>query len=154
MTLTDYAKRWLKYCATVGCRKSVLDRYTYALELHILPVLGDLYVDAASVTDLMNWQMATKRKRKRRKGQDVGSYDPETINGWLRVLRQLFRRATLERQAIGDPTAGVAPLNVPDKQKSALTMDELGRFLVALRKRYPQHYVMVVVGVDDRAPLW
>jgi hypothetical protein len=41
-----------------------LDRYTYALELHILPELGDFFIDAVRVMDVMDWQMAMTRKQK------------------------------------------------------------------------------------------
>jgi integrase len=112
------------------------ERYTEALDLHVLPDLGDFYVDQIQDRDLEAW-LVKQRGRK---------YSPHTVNGWWRVLKMVLQSAARFHR-LPDPTAGVKPLPLPQReQENSLTPEELRAFLDAAKRLRPQWYTMVVLG--------
>jgi len=94
-------------------------RYTEALDLHVLPDLGAFFVDQIRDHDLEAWLV---KPRKDRRG---GKYSPHTVNGWWRVLKMVLQAAT-RRYYLPDPTAGVKPLPLPQREhENSLTPEEL-----------------------------
>jgi hypothetical protein len=57
----DYAKSWIESKAR-GIDGRTADRYVTALELHILPVLGDYYLDALTSMVVQRWLNGAIRK--------------------------------------------------------------------------------------------
>jgi integrase len=172
VTLTDYAKSWLKNKKASGRRYSTLVSAAQILEQHVLPKLGELYVDAITGQDVRDWLTfsATKdrlqRKRlqpgvgtegastKAREVQKRRRYDPITVNGWLRLLKNVLRDAVADFGLDRDPTMRIAALQEEpgeDKTKS-LGAEELRRLLCAARALVekkeisPIMYTILVVG--------
>jgi integrase len=128
--LKDYAASWLS-----GARKtlkaSTLDRYATTLDVHILPALGEHYLDAITHQDVVAW----------RDGQTAA---PATINSRLRVLKTLLASATVDLDLSKDPSRGVKALreagSFDDEHGALLTAEELHTFLDAVGASAPQWY--------------
>jgi len=127
--LADYARSWLS-----GVRKtlkpSTLDRYATSLDVHILPALGDFYLDVITHQDVVAWR-------------DAQSAAPATINSRLRVLKTLLASATLDLDLPKDPSRGVKALRevgTVDDNGALLRAEELHTFLEAVRVTTTQWY--------------
>ena len=66
----------------LGTSDLAKERYTEALDLHVLPDLGDFYVDQIQDRDLEGWLVKPR----------VRKYSPHTVNGWWRVLKMSSNR--------------------------------------------------------------
>ena len=75
--LGEYASSWMSGKIPT-LKPSTRDKYAVALDQHILPALGDYYVDAITPQDILQWRDAQRGK-------------PRTINSRLRLLRTLLR---------------------------------------------------------------
>jgi integrase len=151
-TLTDYGRSWLRSKKVAGYRHASLAMRAQILEQHILPLLGDLYVDAITGQDVRDWlsDSAAKAKpnRKKQQSSEAGGagektavveeehYDPVTINGWLRILRTLIRDAVGDLGLDRDPTLRIKALTVEQDGKGgkALSAEELRRFIKAMNE--------------------
>jgi integrase len=132
--LATYSISWLS-----GKRKtlkpSTLDRYARTLAHHIVPALGDFYIDAITHQDIVEWR-------------DAGTAAATTVNGWLRVLKTLLADATIAYDLPRDPSARVAALSetggdgYSEEEPNSLTAPQLALFLdtarrVVARRWYP-----------------
>lgn len=133
MTVGDYASEWLDG-RRLRVRLSSAEWYATVLDLHILPVFGDLYLDTVRKRDIERW-LASKIGKPRR----------ATINGWLAVVKMLFRDAAAD-YGLPDPAARVRPL--PDlgeePKRQALTAEELRRLLTVAREASPDQYPLLL----------
>jgi integrase len=132
----DYAKSWLN-TKLVEVKPSTGRLYTDLLEAHVLPILGDFYMDAVTREDIYAWRKA-----------QVGS--PASINSRLRLLRTFFGDVCREH-GLPNPTERVK--RVVDESTDAdddradskvLTAGELAAVLSAIRSCAPQHYPLVL----------
>jgi len=131
----EYAQSWMKRKA-FELSPATAERYATALDRHILPALGDYYYDMVRRDDVQDWVNS-----KLMEGYKVG-----TVNGWFRVFGTMTRDAMAELEFMRDPTLRIRFPTLDAKPKSeAITLDELVRFLRAMREDYPQHYALVVV---------
>jgi hypothetical protein len=71
-------------------KPSTRDKYAVTLDQHILPALGDYYVDAITPDDVLRWRDAQRGKAR-------------TVNSRLRVLRTLLRDAQAQLGLPRDP---------------------------------------------------
>lgn len=153
--LGDYARSWLEGKAAV-LRASTLKRYASTLEDHVLPTLGDLYVDAITPADCVAWrERMTRRTYEVRDGLDDDGkpktkrvkYEPSAINSWLRVLRTVLADAFSELRLGESPAARLRALPEPpvytDENPNTLTADELGAVIVELRKVSPSFFPLL-----------
>lgn len=134
LTLTDYVQRWLKSKKLSGYRPMTLDNRLQVLEDHILPKLGDIYVDAIRGQDVKDWLAfsATKLQPAQKNNSDREErYGPRTINGWLRVLKLILRDAAADLELDRDPTRRIQALKEPRGKDKALSAAELRGFLDA-----------------------
>lgn len=142
LTLSVFARSWLEQ-RSVRVRPSTLARYAEALDLHVLPELGDYYIDALTTEDVETWlaRAAMKRhdaaragaRRKRKQGDPAHKpvlrrVSPATVNGWLRTFKTVLKAAArLTGRDIGAP---VAPLpEAPARE--GLTLSETRKLLAA-----------------------
>jgi integrase len=119
--LSDFSISWLS-----GKRKEIkaatLDRYTRTLAHHIVPQLGDFYVDALTHHDIVEWR-------------NVQNSQASTINGRLRVLKKLMADATVDFDLPRDPALRVKALSetggagYSDDDPNTLTAEQLAAFL-------------------------
>jgi len=150
MTLSDYAQSWLKARKAGESRVSTLEWQVQVLEDHILPVLGDHFVDGIRGQDVRDWltQAAMKMKpprkiRKERRSTEENEvrgeanpqrYDSETVNGWLKVLKTLLRDAVADLDLERDPTLRIHSLSVEPGERKSLEAEELQQVLAAMRE--------------------
>jgi len=130
LRMKEYAESWL---ASKGgtLKLSTLDRYATAIDIHVLPSIGDMYVDAVEYVDIVSMRDNLAER-----------LAPSTVNSVLRVVRTMFRDAVVELDLPRDPTARVkAQLEMrTDKDPNCLTGEQMARLLVAIQETYPQHY--------------
>jgi len=137
LTLADFAESWLR-AKKRRLAVSTAERYASALDLHIGPVLGGIYLDRLTRWHIERW-MGDK--------QDSGRYQASTINGWLRVLKTITAAAVPEYIDL-DPAARVDPLPEPlrdENDPNALNEEELGRLLAAFREHAPDQFPLVAL---------
>jgi hypothetical protein len=94
--LRDYARSWLTTKAPL-LKPSTRAKYATSLDLHILPALGDYYLDALHSRDVKTW---------------VASQVTKGLAGWtvinnFRCLRTLCRDAIVDLLLTHDPVARV-----------------------------------------------
>ncbi len=151
-SLTDCAERWLEAKAE-RVRASTAEHLTEALSKHILPQLGDLYLDVLNRADIERW-VAWAERAVSRSGQ---LYSLDTLNGWWRVLCQFVRDVCAEG-GLPDPIVRVRPpgsgrrmsrgangRGAGRRERKTLTSVQLGLLLDALREVAPDRYVEVYV---------
>lgn len=91
--LRDYAERWLT-AKTPELRPSTARLYKDVVNQHVIPTLGDFFLDALTYQEIVGW-------RDRQTGA------PETINGRLKILRRLVKAARTHHAMARDPMEGV-----------------------------------------------
>jgi len=97
------------------------------LDHHILPALGNFYVDAISPQDVILWRDAQYAKA-------------STVNSRLRVLRALLRDAQADLGLPRDPCARVRTLPENPPVGNRLKPEDLQRVLAYLRESEPDWY--------------
>jgi len=139
-TLTAFARSWLETHLPRMTSDLAKARYAEALDLHVLPELGAFFVDQIFDRDLEVW---LTKPRKDHRGR---AYSPHTVNGWWRVLKMVLQAAARQHR-LPDPTAGVKPLPLPQREhENSLTPEELRAFLDVAKRLYPQWYTFIVLG--------
>src|ERR1700690_2751604 len=84
---------------------------------------------------------------------DQKTYSPVTGNGWLSILKVIFKHAMLDFQLTKNPTDGIEKFDTStwstytEEEPNALTATEAKAFLDCVRDVYPQHYAMTLVGL-------
>jgi integrase len=140
MKVGDYAKSWLSTkLATLS--PNTAERYVDALEDHILNRsggLGEFYFDSLKRMDVQAWVNK----------EIAAGYAPSTVRGWFTILRTLVKDAVADLGIAPDPTHRVTLPDEPERaEPNALTPEELGRFLAAVKgnKRYSRNYALTVL---------
>jgi integrase len=142
LTLRAYAASWMRSKGP-HLKVSTARRYAEALDLHILPELGDFYVDAIGSFEVREWMARLASKTSARKR----TFRPETVNCNYRVLRAVLRDAAADFD-LPDPTRRIRALPNRfrgERKARALTAEQLGQFLLAVRDLYPRCYPLAVV---------
>ncbi|MEO1337085.1 MAG: tyrosine-type recombinase/integrase, partial [Myxococcota bacterium] len=109
-------------------------RYVHSVRRFIVPLLGDVDARIITAREVEAW----------RDRLVADSYRAATVNGHLRVLRQILA-------AIDNPAAkNVRALSEDDTRTTEddpnlLNEDELMRFLQAAQDGWPQHYPLILV---------
>src|SRR5215468_10560378 len=102
MRLEDFARSWLAgRLAKNRLKPSSASKVASVLDVHVLPHLGQMYVDAIRPADVERWLQGQLRRkyapgRKPRSGEKrsgMRSYSAIAILGHLRVLKTLSRAA-------------------------------------------------------------
>lgn len=134
--LADYARSWLTTKAPL-IKPSTRAKYATSLDLHILPALGDVYLDALKPFDVQKW--VADQQAKQRAGWSV-------IND-LRCLRTVCRDAMADLDLPRDPCArvrGPRGQEYTDEQPNRLTAPELAKLIGALRQHEPEWLAFVM----------
>lgn len=119
----DYAQRWLVENAD-RFQPSTLERYTVALA-HATAAFGVCYVDALTVAELRRWVNGMVR-----------DCSPATINGRLRVLRQVLEPLVDDDVLAANPARKIRALpegRTKGKRGTALTAPQLRAFVETTR---------------------
>src|SRR4051794_37978437 len=134
MRLEDYARSWLS-SKLAALKPSTAQRYAQSLDLHILPALGQMWIDAIEQRDIVAFRDDKLAS---------GEYKPASINGWLRTLRTMFRDAVVELDLARDPTLRVRTLSEAraDDDPNSLTGKDLASLLSAVHRVCPHFEVL------------
>src|SRR5690349_10073001 len=126
MRLSDYARSWLR-TKLPELKPSTADKYASVLDLHILPALGDHFIDAIMPADVLKWRDAQDAK-------------PGTVNTRLRVLRTLLADAASDLDLPRNPaqrTHAVRDRRDRDADPNTLSAEQLAKVLGYLGKHEP-----------------
>ena len=118
MTLTGYSRSWLRR-RIVGLKPSTARKYATDLTLHILPALGEVYLDALRPTDVATFV-----------GDQCRRYSGWTVTNQLRLLRCIAKDALADERTTRDFCARVKPpkCNHYDEDRpNLLTSEQLGQ---------------------------
>jgi len=124
--LGEYASSWMRGKIPT-LKPSTRDKYAGMLDHHILPALGDNYVDAISPQDVILWRDAQHAKA-------------STVNSRLRVLRAMLRDAQADLGLARDPCARVRTLPEKPPVGNRLKPGDIQRVLAYLRESEPGWY--------------
>lgn len=134
-----------------GLAMETASRYRVSLDEHILPTFGGWYVDAITSDELVAWRDARAAATYVPKGEGARSpqtYSARTVNGWVRLIRQVLADAFTELRLGPSPAARLHALPEPavytDADPNLLTAEELSTFLAALRETSPNFYPLVL----------
>jgi integrase len=132
LRLKTYARSWLASRAP-ALKPSVARKYATSLDLHVLPVLGDMYIDSLTHDDVQQYV----------NGRVASGASGNTVLNELRVIRTIARDSF---------AAGVAPRYWADRVKppavqgwsdedpNMLTAEQLGRML----EHVPEQWQLLV----------
>jgi integrase len=133
--LEDYARSWLSGRLPT-LKPSTATRYADTLDRIILPVLGSLYLNAITPEDALRWFKGAAAKKA-----------ASTANGYLRVFRVMMSDAAAQYRLPCDPTARLRAIPErgekeleSDDPVNLLTVEEMARFMAALKEGWPQWY--------------
>lgn len=145
----DYVESLLRSKVATGELSTEKGQRTWsdAHDLHLLPHFEDWYLHQIRRKDIEDWKTEQAMKVRR------GTYSPNTVNGWLRVLLSTLRSAVAEYELEYDPTLNVKPLDTStwetytDEEPNSLTVKEVPRFMSKAHELYPQFYAQLVLGL-------
>ena len=131
-TLRTYATSWLD-----GKRKRVrwqsLEKYAGILDQHILPALGDIYLDALARRDIEAWVQAQAEQAK-----------PRSVNARLAILKSILKEATNEF-GLRNPSVLIRTLPTPDVNRPSMTPDQLRVLLEVIKTEAPGSYCLALM---------
>ncbi|MCA9608233.1 MAG: tyrosine-type recombinase/integrase family protein [Myxococcales bacterium] len=133
LRLEDFATSWLN-TKLRSLKPSTASRYASILDLHILPILGDHYLDAIEPVDVRMWL-------DRQKAQ------PSTINSRLRVLKTVLADAAYELALPRNPAARMPALRekrLDDDDPNRLQIYELKNTLADFEVNEPEWYPLIL----------
>ncbi len=140
-TLKTFARSWLA-SRVADLKPSVGTRYASDLEIHILPVLGDYFLDALEPTDVGALiSNATVKQQGKKFGQPLKGNSKRNL---LRLLRLIAAASVAAGHAARDWTAGLklpTPEGYTDENPNLLTADQLAALLAAI----PRQWLAMVV---------
>jgi integrase len=120
--LGDAVVSWLRSIAP-ALKRSTADLYACVFDVHVIPKLGDHFVDAITKDDLVALRDAWAK-----------TASPVTVNGRLRILRQCLA-SICDELRIADPSRFVASLRTTKRAvPKGLEPDEAGRVLRELER--------------------
>jgi integrase len=120
-------------------KKSTADLYADVLDLHLTPVLGEMFVDAITKEDILELRDKWAAKGAR----------PATVNGRLRILRQCLS-VICDEAEIADPSKHVSGVRMPRvTTPKGLEPHDAGKLLKALGEmtddRGPAYYALALL---------
>ena len=141
----EYAQSWMKSKA-LKLDPGTARTYADALDLHILPTLGDFFYDALTKRDIQAWVDESLMSVRVLRNGTQRPYARNSVHGWFRVLRTMTRDALDDLLLDRDPTRRISFPEAPDPaERNALTSDELARFLRAMREGHPHHFALTAM---------
>ena len=108
---------------------------------------GEFFVEQVRFVHIDNWKADVTTRL-----LSTGRYAPTTTNGWMATLKVIFKDATRKLELPRNPAADVDPFDTSEhhpyttEESNSLAPAEVPAFLDALRRMYPQHYAMAVLG--------
>lgn len=129
--------------------ESTTNKNRRIIEHHILPVIGNLYVDEIDQSAIRRWIDYAHDARRKRHGELV-PYAHSTLRGWWGRIKELINGLYLagycDRRLVDwcrdrrGPSSNVAPR----REKNTLTLDELRQFVERAQAMAPKRYSEIV----------
>ena len=144
MTFADYAERWIVHVEKTGRKRPhVVDTDAYRAEVHLLPLIGHLYVDDIGKPELAMWMKRVPLIKR----EDGKPYAKETLRAAWRLLSTMLRDAELLIGVKCDaPNNMRFRVDAPAQtKKPALTRSELSAMLAGLEFESPDIAAMIWV---------
>lgn len=139
MTLTSYSRSWLRRRVS-QLKPSTATKYAGDLTRHILPALGDVYVDALRPRDVAGF-VSEQSKR----------YSGWTVTNQLRLLRCIAKDALADELTTRDFCARVKSPKCngyTEDRPNLLTAEQLGRLTQAIPEQwYPLFATLAYTGM-------
>ena len=132
-TVKEYSEKWLSM-QEANIRPSTLRGYTYAVNKYIIAPLGDLLLAEVTADDIKLAMVPVSKKA-------AGLYS--TVN---MLFKSIFYSAEHSNLLIDNPTKNIiAKGGIPQKEKEALTDEQVALLLDTVRELPP--YVFVMLGL-------
>lgn len=169
--LRDYATWWLA-TKLPSLKPSTRSLYATVLDEHILPELGDYWLDTIERDDLLDWRARMLEKptltpQGKPRTDKAGNHilpSATSVNGRMRVLKTVLLDAVESGHIPRDPTRRIPALTEKkawssDEEESdeeeeagrSITADELSALLKAIKELrpdwYPFFYVLAFTGM-------
>ena len=108
-----------------------------------MPFLGELYVDAITSRDILQWRDWASSKLMR----NGKPYSAWSVDKWFTVLRNIIGDAVVEYELPRNPCDGVRGVKKPRAPRSRryLTAAQLREFLRLVQLHCPQHFGITLV---------
>ena len=144
----EYAASLLERKIAKGEIKSskTREKWGYTLEHHLVPAFGRIFLDELRKQDFEEWLAKLGKRVQAEKAS------PNTVNGWLSVLRVIINSAVAEYELERNPIMLVKNLDnstwhtYTEEEPNSLTPDEVPPFLSKMRELFPQHFGFVCLG--------
>jgi integrase len=145
---TEFAASLFEHKLKTGRVKSAKSRQKWesVIRLHLAPVFGDLFVDAIRRTDIKAWKESMGEMIQ------AGELHPNTANDRLALLGRILTAAAVEFEWERNPMTGMDRFDTSEhptyteEEPNSLTVEEVRRFLAALKGALPQHFAMTALG--------
>jgi integrase len=128
-TVAEFLDRWLGYAKTQVAPRTH-ERYTELVKKNIVPVIGAVRLQklrSTQIADLYSNALAGGRR------DGKGGLSANTVVYMHRVLKQALKQAVIWQDLARDPTFGIKPPKVEDKQMKALDTDATAELLETAR---------------------
>ena len=136
-TFEEFAETWFRECE-VGWRYSHKETVRRDLENHLKPQFGELLVNEISKADVLVFRAELGRKRM--SPNRVGLAVP-TINRIMVPLKMILNEAA-SRFDFPSPVRDIKSLKVPRSDVDPFTLQEVQRFLQAVREDFRSYYTV------------
>jgi integrase len=133
--LADYATSWMKSKA-VAVKPSTAETYAMILDCHVMPQLGDFYLDKLTDRDVREWHVGL-----------VDKMAKPTANNALRLLKMVLGDGCAEFDLSRSPAERVRSFPVrkpPDDDPNLLSPEDLAKVLDAFRSTEPLDYPLAL----------
>lgn len=142
---TDYAVSLLEAKQARGEINSLatLEVWSSAIETHIHPTFGAMFLDKIRPCDVRDWIDDKARS----------ALAPRTINHYLGILKSILAAAVAEELIDKSPAESVKQLptarhrTYTREQPNSLTVDEMPPLWAFLETKHPRWYALIVLGV-------
>ena len=133
----DFAETWFVESA-VAWRHSHETLVRATLDRHLLPAFGTCRVDEVTRTDVLQFRAALANTDR---GATRKGLLPATINRIMSPLRAILTEAAL-RYGFESPVRDIKSLSVPRTKVEPFTLEEVRRFLAAVRADFRPYYTV------------
>ena len=141
----EYAQSWMRSKA-LKLDAGTARTYADALDLHILPTLGDFYYEALTRMDVQAWVDESLLSSRVLRSGARKPYARNSVHAWFRVLRTMTGDAMADLRLQSDPTQRISFPAAPGRDdRNALSSEELARFLWEMRTQFPHHFALSAV---------
>jgi integrase len=142
MSVGEYLDQWLRDYAAIHVAPRTRERYTEICRLNIIPSLGFLPLTRLEPQHIQDfYSRALKEGRKDGKG----GLSPRSVYHIHRILFEALKHAVKRGLLMRNPAEAVDPPRPGHREMTALTAEQLARFLEAARET-PYHILFYIAA--------